>query len=319
MSQIQQPGSYDPTYRSGGTEPPDPNERLKQLQIELDQNNARLDHLTKQRDALKTDITDLSTSVTAVKATVSAYGAALQDIEGRLHALHYFHEQKNKMIMAAIGDKRVPIDDLISDFDHELERMEQKLIELGERQEEAQEESEEADNVQAARQAAYDSVNQYQQHTTDQITDMEGLRTQIMLADDNTDVASMYFLVLEVGGELHHTHIISQHQLASNLRQKLSELESAKENARAKSAAFSSLQAEYNAHQATLEAKRAGRRAKLLAEIQAKFPAPAPPAPAPPAPAAAAGSSTAGGTTTAGTTASGATTPAATTSAKGAA
>ena len=43
MSKMQRPGQYDPAHRgTGGTEPSDPNERLKQLQTELDQHNSRI-------------------------------------------------------------------------------------------------------------------------------------------------------------------------------------------------------------------------------------------------------------------------------------
>jgi chromosome segregation ATPase len=301
MSQIQQPSPYDTANRGGGNiEPPDPNERLKQLQIELDQHNARIDHLSKQRDALNTDLTDLSTAVTAAKTTLTHYGSALQDLESRLHALQYFYDQKSKMILAAIGDKKGPIDELIRDFDHEIERMQARLRELGEMQDAAQKESQEATAVQTARQADYDAINQYQQNTTAKLTDMEGLRTQITQADENNDVASMYLEVLELHGRLRETQVVSQHQLAVDLRQRLGELEAAKEHARAKTAAYNAVQADYSAHLATLQAKQAGRRAKLLAEVQAMFPAPAP-------------SATAGGTGSSATSTPSTTTPSTTT------
>jgi septal ring factor EnvC (AmiA/AmiB activator) len=271
---MQRPDLYDASHRGGGSEPPDPGERLKQLQTELDQHNDRINRLTTQRDALNNDIKDLSTSVAAVKTTVTNYGTALADLESRLHALQYFYEQKSKMVLAAIGDKKGPIDDLIRDFDHEIERMQDKLNQLGERQEEAQEESDEAARDQKARQDKYDRANNYQTLTTGKLTDMEGLRGDITKADDNSDVASMYLLVLEFHGELRETHVISQHQLSLELRQALAELEAAKEHARAKAAALSAVQAEYSAHQKALDDKRTSRRAKLLAAVQAMFPAP---------------------------------------------
>jgi hypothetical protein len=278
MSQVQRPSPYGTTQRGpGSTEAPDPHERLKQLQIELDQHNTHIEHLSKQRDALQTDITDLSTTVAEVKTTVTNYAGALQDLNSRFQALQYFYEQKSKMILAAIGDKKGPIDDLIREFDHELDRMSERLRELGEKKDAAQQESDEAANTQTALQAEYDAVNQYQANTTAKLTDLEGLRGQITAADDDTDVASMYLLVLEFHGELRDTQIISQHQLALDLRQKLSDLETAKEHARARAAALNTLQAEYAAHKATLQAKWSGRRAQLLAAVQAMFPPPAAP------------------------------------------
>jgi vacuolar-type H+-ATPase subunit I/STV1 len=277
MSQMQRSSPYDPAPRgTGGTEPPDPNERLKELTIELNEHNARILHLTNQSTALLADITDLSTTVAEVKTTISAYGAALQDLEARLHALQYFYEQKNKMILAAIGDKQGPIDELIREYDYELDRMRDRLRELGEKQEAAQQESQEATAAQNTLQAEYTAVNQYQTNTTAKLTDMETLRAEITQADDNTDVASMYFLVLQFHGRLRETQVITQHQLALDLRHKLGELEAAKELARAKSAALSTVQTQYNAHQTALQTKQSGRRANLLAAVQALFPAPAP-------------------------------------------
>lgn len=273
MPKLQRSSSEDSPHRSGdSSEPSDPDERLKQLQQELDQHNHRILHLTAQRDALSVDINDLSEHVTQVKTTVTNYGAALTDLETRFHALEYFYEQKSKMILAAIGDKKAPIDELVLKFDQDIEHMKERLGELKKKQDAAQEESNEAVIVQADRQKHYDTVNNYQQNATNALTDMEGLRTQVTTADDNTDVASMYFLVQELHHKLHNTHITSQHELSLELRQQLAELEAAKEDARSKSAALGNVQNEYTEHQTTLANKRAGRRQTLLAEVQAMFP-----------------------------------------------
>ena len=278
MSKVQRPGQEESAPPSGEIietiEPPDPNERLKQLQTELDQHTTRIDHLSKQRSALQNDINDLSTTVQQVKTTVTNFGAGLKDLHTRLQALEYFYHQKSKMILAAIGDKKAPIDDLVRLYDEEIGRMQDRLRELDERQSAAQEESNEAARVQNARQKEYDTVNNYQQDVTNKLTEMEALRVDITQADDITDVATMYFLVLEFHARLRETQIISQHQLSMDLRQKLGELEAAKEHARTKSAALSAVQGEYAAYKTDLDNKRAGRRTKLLAEVEAMFPVP---------------------------------------------
>jgi chromosome segregation ATPase len=308
MSQMQRPGPYDPTHRgTGGTEPPDPTERLKQLQAELAQHNSRINYLTNQATALQTDISDLTTSVTQVQGTVTSYGAGLSDLQSRLQALQYFYDQKSKMILAAIGDKKGPIDDLIRDFDYELDRMHDRLMDLGEKLAAATKESEEAANLQTVRQNEYNAVNAYQQNVTGKLSDMETLRGDITQADDNTDVASMYFLVLEFHSRLRETHIISQNQLSTELRLKLGELEAAKEQARAKAAALSAVTADYTAQQTALQTKRTGRRAALLAAVQALFPAPPPSTST--SGTGATGTSTSSGSTSA-TPATGTTTPA---------
>jgi hypothetical protein len=304
MAKMQRSGQEDPPRRgSDAIEPPDPNDRLKQLQSELDQHNARIEHLTKQRDALQTDITDLSATVAAVKTTVTNYGSNHKDLEARLHALRYFYDQKSKMVHAAIGDKKDLIDDLVHDFDHETGKMEERLLELAGTQAAALAESHEAGNTEVDRQKEYDAKNQYQAKVTAQLTDMETLRNEITHADDTTDVASMYFLLLEFRDDLSETHVISQHQLSLELRERLGDLEAAKERARAKAAALSSVQVEYAAHKAALDARTAGRRGKLLAEVEAKCPVP----PAPSQSAAGTASATPSGATPTGATPAGAT------------
>jgi chromosome segregation ATPase len=270
MSKAHRPSHQEATHRgSSGGERQNPSERLKQLQIELAQHNNHIDHLSKQRDALATDIADLSSNVSEVQATLSTYAGAFQDLQTRLQSLQYFFDQKNKMASAAIGDMKAPIDELIRDFQHDIERMQRRLSELKDERDAAQKESENAASDQAKLQQRYDTLNQYQPKLTAQLTDMENLRSQITQYDDKNDAASMYFLLLEFRNELRDTYIISQHKLAAELREKLGELEAAKEQARAKSAAYNVLDAEYNAHLATLEAKLSGRRDQLLAAVQA--------------------------------------------------
>jgi chromosome segregation ATPase len=280
VQKTQHSKAEDAAQRGGDSnEPPDPNERLAHLQHERNQLNSRILHLTAQQDALSADINDLSANVKQVQTTVTNYGAALTDLQTRFHTLEYFHEQKSRMILGAIGDKKGPIDELIREFDQKINHMQERLRELGRKQSEAQEESNEAITVQTARQKDYDTANNYQQDVTSKLTDMEGLRKQITTADDNTDVASMYLLMHELDHELREPGIKSQHELSMELRQQLEKLEAAKENAREKSTALGKAQNEYNNHKTDLENQKLGRRQTLLAEVQAKFPVPPPSTP----------------------------------------
>jgi septal ring factor EnvC (AmiA/AmiB activator) len=254
-------------------EGPDPNERLAQLKVELKQQQDRLNHLGKQTEGLQTDIDDLEKTVGEVKTTVADYGSEVKDLETKLHELNYFYQLKHRMIMAAIGDEKEPIDELIREFDRELERMQDRLTELGKLRAAARGESEEADRIQAEEQAEYDQVKGYKQSTENGLEELAGLRGDITSADDANDAASMYFLVLEFQNILRQTHILSQHHLAQELKQKLGDLESAKENARAKKAHWDHLATEYDAHEGTLKIKRESRRQHLLGAVQAMFPA----------------------------------------------
>jgi chromosome segregation ATPase len=257
---------------------PDPQERLAQLKIELTEHETRIDYLTKQKDDLQTDITDLSKTVDDVKAALTDYGSKIKDLETHLHSLRMFYEQKHKMVMAAIGEKKDPIDGMVREFDYETDKLQARVNELALRLEEATQEAANATQHQAAKQAEYDAVKGYKDRVTGNLTDMDNLRTSINQADTSTDIATMYFEVIEFHDVLDKTHLISQHQLAVELRHKLGELEHAKEHARSRNAEMNRLQTEETKEQATLSNRIAGRRQSLLTEIQTKFPVPAQPA-----------------------------------------
>jgi DNA repair exonuclease SbcCD ATPase subunit len=278
MSQPLRSQPYNaPAKQPGGPEPPDPVERLNELKIELTHQQTKQTHITQQVTDLQNDITDLTTSVGDMRNILTTYGGQVKDLENRFHILEHFYHQKKTMVMAAIGDKKGPIDKLIFEFDEALGEMERCIDELAEKVRCAQQESDRATAVQAEKQKEYDAVKAYKDDIGTQLTNLESLRTLITAADDATDAASMYFLVLEFQELLECTTIISQHHLAMDLRHRLGELEEAKENARAKSAALSTLQAELASQQAALDAKEAGRRQQLLAAIQAMYPVQAQP------------------------------------------
>ncbi len=272
MSQTNRPNPYDPHDPHRSSEIMDPVARLQQLKNELADRQRQIDHLDKQSTDLQTDITDLSQTVQDVTTTLADYGGQVKNLELSLHALQYFYDQKHKMVMAAIGDKKGPIDELIREFDYETDMMQGRLDELDGMVESAQLESQRATDNQNAKQTEYNAVKGYSTAIQANLTDLEALRTSITTADTNTDTASEYFLVLEFQYVLGETDIVSQHQLALELKQKLGELEQAKEQARAKSSELNKLQNDQTAQKTALTTRRQSRRQQLLAEIQKLYP-----------------------------------------------
>ena len=181
------------------------------------------------------------------------------------------------MVLAAIGEKKAVTDDLIRGYDEQMARMQEHLAELGEKQSMALEESTQAARVLDDLQKDYDAVTGYQQAVTNKLTELEALRAEITQADDATDAASMYFLILEFHSQLRETKIVSQHELSLELRQKLGDLEAAKERARAKTATLSAAQAEFAAYKTGVDTKKADRSANLLTEIKIVCPVPSEP------------------------------------------
>ena len=122
--------------------------------------------------------------------------AALKTWRPGCNRWKYFFEQKLKMVEAAIGHRKA-IDELISEFQDEVDRMSKRLEDLAERRDVAQAESTLATNAETTLQNEYDLLTQYQQTVTAKLTDGRTC-CGIMQADTVNDMPSMYFLVLEL-------------------------------------------------------------------------------------------------------------------------
>ncbi len=265
------PHAYDPDLRR-----PDPGRKLQQLTVELKRKQAEIDTLTKQTSDLQTDINGLKATVAEVTQVLSTYGDNITKLRKDRDDLEFFLEQKSKMVAAAVLDKKDAIDRIIRDYDLALQEQGQKVGGLGTRTEEAQEHYQEAADLAQQRQQQYDTAKAVQQTITNALTELQTLRTSIVSADDKTDVASMYFLTLEMRHVMHHTHIPSQGQLADTLNEALAGLEEAKEQARARKAAWDTLKLEHDSEKKKLDDLNANRRKDILAAIQAHWPAQSP-------------------------------------------
>lgn len=260
--------AYDPELRR-----PDPTRKLNQLTAELKRKQAEIDALTKQSGDLQTDITGLKATVAEVTQVLSSYGDNITKLKKDRDDLEYFLEQKSKMVAAAVQDRKDAIDRIIRDYDIALQEQGQKVGGLGARANEAQEHYQEAADLAQEKQHQYDTAKGVQQTVTNALTELKSLREQIVSADDKTDVASMYFLVLEMRHVMQHTRIPSQGQLSDTLNEALSGLEEAKEHARSRKAAWDSLKLEHDSEKKKLDDLNANRRKDILAAIQAQWPA----------------------------------------------
>jgi chromosome segregation ATPase len=254
---------------------PTPQQRLKQLTGELKRKKSEIEALTRQQGDLETDITELESTVTEVDTTLTAYGKNVKQLEKDRADLEYFLEQKTRMVAAAVQDKKEAIDRKIREYDHRIHEQDNKVRQLAEQEGEANEEFDEATRDQQAKQDAYDQAKNTEKKETDQIAALKDLKDKVTGADDQTDVASMYFLTLEMRRLIDHTHIRSQSELSERLNEALSALEDAKERARGRKAHRDALKTEQEAEAKKLADLKSGRRDEILREIRAAWPVPA--------------------------------------------
>ena len=260
---------YEPESRG-----PDPSRKLQQLTGELKRKQAEIDTLNKQTTDLQTDINDLKATVAEVTQIISGYGENVTKLRKDREDLEYFLEQKTKMVGAAVHDKKEAIDRIIRDYDAGLNEHANKVSRLAERAEEAHEEYDKAAATAQERQHEYDVAKNAQQTITARLTELKTLREQIVAADDKTDVATMYFLALEMRHVMNHTHVVSQGELAEKLNEALAALEEAKEHARARKNSWDALKLEHDAEKNKLDDMKTNRRKNILAAIQAAWPPP---------------------------------------------
>ncbi len=252
----------------------DPAEKLKELKKELQRSQAEIDRLKKRTDDLQLDVQSLDTTVNEVQQILAAYSQGLKGLEKDKDDLKYFFETKNRMVEAAIREKKEAIDRMIDDVDHQLHEIRVRVQQLREESMSAYKQHNEAQQTADEKQSAYDRAKGYQKKVADQISQLKVLKDLVTKADDATDIPGMYFLVQELKNLLSQTEIVSQHQLADRLNEALSELELAKENLRTKKNYWEVLKAAYEEEQKKLADKEAGRREQILNMIHEKWPSP---------------------------------------------
>ncbi len=250
----------------------DPNSKLNRLQQELSGKKAEIEHLSKQTTNLQDDITGLQSSITAGTGLLGKYGQALKDLQTSRGDIEYFYEQKSKMVNAAIGDKKDPVDHMVRKYDADTERTEAHAAQLKDRVDEANEALQEAGKKATHREEAWTKVMTYQQRLQQKLDGLKTLRTLITSADEANDAPSMYFLVLELKALLDHTNIESQQVLATRVNRSIDELEEAREHKRHRQLEVDHLQKELDKANQDVETRKAGRRTAILQEIAAQWP-----------------------------------------------
>lgn len=252
--------------------PDDPNSKLARLRQELDGKKSEIGTLSKQTADLQDDITGLETSIKAATELLAKYGQALRDLQKTRDDIEFFYEQKSKMINAAIGDKKEPVDHMVRDYDAHTQQLEAAAEQLRERTDAAKEALREASTKADHREDVWNKAKSYQQRLQKKLDDLKSVRDRITKADEANDAPSMYFLVLDLKWLLAHTSIETQQQLAARVNKSIEELEEAREHKRHRQLEAERLQTELDAANAAVETAKSGRRETILHQIAVAWP-----------------------------------------------
>jgi chromosome segregation ATPase len=247
-----------------------PEEGLKALKVLLACRQTEVDTQTKKRDALKEDISALESAVNSLKQILNDYAQAAPALQTDLKALQDYLANKQRMIEAALGDKKAAIDKTIQDFDSGVAA---KQAELSKKEAAKVEAANQQKAVQASLdgdQAVFDSYAQFKTNLQKQYQEMKQLRGTIEQEDEKGHTANMYFWAVELKTILDKITLLSPDELKSTLYQAWQQLYDAKQKLSAAKLDWELKKADFDAAQKALgtpDEQKQNRREGILAKI----------------------------------------------------
>jgi chromosome segregation ATPase len=245
-----------------------PEERLEELKRQLQQHDDRLGSLTKERDALKTDVEALSKSVDEIGKASAAYGKGVAALGEEWKGASAYHKTKAQMVEAALGEeKKKTADERIAAFAKKLADKRTRVGEAEAAAAAAAGEYEKARKAFEEKQRAYDETKDRLKSLGNNLQAIKGYRAQIEKYDDQGKPAHMYVIVLELKKTLDRTQVKSREDFEKELKQAWQELEAAREEARQKRQKAEASKATLAREQAELKWLEENRVGELLKEV----------------------------------------------------
>jgi DNA repair exonuclease SbcCD ATPase subunit len=258
-------------------DPVDLQGELNDLKGKVQTDQDKITDFTKEIAGWQQDISVLQTGISDIEQTVKAYTQAVQSA-GDLDALQSFIHRENDMAVAAVGAGKRVVDEIVKDYDTDLEHQTKNVGDLQKYHDQAASDYAQAQKTAADKQAAYDQLKSLVARFQAWVADVKNLKTQVLAAADTGNYGAMYFLVGEmksVAAKLEAAP--SADDFRNQLTNALSDLQQAKKDMRNKKAKLDDLTAQLAAAQKALSSAQAGRRAALLDAIKKQVPPEPPP------------------------------------------
>ncbi len=243
---------------------PDPEERARELEKQLERIVAEIKRLTELSDKLKEDVTSSKEVGTEIKDVLEKYTQALPNLIKELQEAKTYSDTKMRMILCAVEKKKPELDHKIAEYDRQIAEKKTALEHLKQRKTEAENNVKQAEDDKKEKEARYERWHGLQEDIEKKLQDIKDLKKQIETEDDASHSASMYFLALELQKTLHTIEIPTSENLKYKLLSTLSDLSKAKEVLRQRQSELSTATSAVDTAQTELDDLELKRRENIL-------------------------------------------------------
>ena len=257
---------HPPGHEAGGYGKP--SEELAGLKTKLEDRQAEIAALSKQRDTLKQDIDGLETAVTELTQIVAAYELVSKAIEKDKRDLDLYVATKTPMLEVAVKEKKDTIEQIIEEADCEIQDARGRLEQLDAAAQEAAQTLEAAKANEEQERTSYNALKDGYKQIEAKLKQLKTLRDTIEKDyDDTNKMAGMYFLLKELKAELASIQILSKDELEQALYAAWNRLKKAKNYLRAMTASNDAAKDAAAREKKNLEGLVTNRRKNILERI----------------------------------------------------
>jgi len=265
---------------------PDLQGKLATLQEQDQENQAKVDTISKENALVRQNIVALQAGIAEIDQIIKNYTTQTSALATDQSGLHAFVDKQTKMAIAAVGAGQAALDAIVTDVDAGIENQANIASSLQTSSNDANAAQTAAVTTANEKQTAYDTAKTTLSRAQAAISDLKTLEKQVTSNAAAGNFGAMYVLLGEMKNVLASFALPTPDELEAQLKTAFSGLDTALSDARDKKQASDAAAADLTAAQKKLNDVKAGRRASLLNAATKWKAAPKPePAPQQPAPA----------------------------------
>lgn len=255
-----------------------PQETLEERRTRLEQQETELRQSTLLNKASKEDLVVAERLRADFERMLDAYQKSLQKNQNDTDAMANYSENKRPMIEVAVNAKLTEIDEIIKEFNDEVDTCRGELENIGIARGAAKIVFEQANGTLTEKNRLLDEVKLHQKQLEDNLKKLAGLQTAIEKAEEENKFAVMHYmmekefipvqaLVQSTFQEPGQSTLITKDKLEQKLNDAGNAMDLALQAFRQKEAEKNSTEESYNKKQAELKTLKDGLRAKILGEL----------------------------------------------------
>jgi chromosome segregation ATPase len=247
-------------------EPPQtPPERLKKLQADLKDDEDKLSTLTKQRDALKSDVDALAKTVGEIETAKTNYGKGFPKLEEEKQRLDKYQGDMNTATESLLGPKKDKVVEKIKDVEKKITDQEKAVADAQTAVKTTGDKARAAQDDLDQKQKDYDDYKTLEKDIGNNLQTVNDFKKKVDQLNDVPKAASMYVYLREMKRILDKTSVPNAEDFEKELNRRWSLLDAAKETARTTKLAFDAAKTQLATAEATLAALKKSRVDDLIA------------------------------------------------------